>query len=191
MTRAFKNQGFTFIEIMLVIVVIAVLGALILPDLSRSIRGNRLKTASRTVVSTGKYARSLSVMRQQEMVLTFDLDAGTIAAHGFKEVGADVEDEGEAGGFDAPLPEVEDPDGSDTPSVRFSESEVERTLDRVVIELVRLGNGLDITSGQAHVLYYPNGRSDRYEVLVRDQSGDAMLIKVDSLSGVDVSKVGS
>ena len=61
----------------------------------------------------------------------------------------------------------------------------------MAIELIRLAGGVDIATGQAHVLYYPNGRCDRYEVVIRDQSGASMLVKVDSLSGVDVTKVDS
>ena len=57
MTRAFKNQGFTFIEIMLVILVIAVLGALILPDLSRSIR----ESAEDRVAYSGLYREVCAV----------------------------------------------------------------------------------------------------------------------------------
>jgi prepilin-type N-terminal cleavage/methylation domain-containing protein len=184
-------RGFTFLEIMLVIVIVAILSAVVVPNMAKSIKGNRLRSASRTVISSGKYARSLAVMRQKEMVLTFDLDANRVVTHGFSS-GSEAESLGDefVDGDSLPAPEVFIEGEEAPPAIQFATSELERDLDKVSVELVRLGDGSEITAGECHVLYYPNGRCDTYEVLLRDKSGLAMHIQVDPLSGVESRRLG-
>ncbi len=184
-------RGFTFLEIMLVIVIVAILSAVVIPNMAKSIKGNRLRSASRTVISSGKYARSLAVMRQKEMVLTFDLDENRVLTHGFSMGGGEeaVGDEF-VDGDSLPAPDVFIEGEEAAPAIQFAPSELERDLDKVSVELVRLGDGSEISAGECHVLYYPNGRCDAYEVLLRDKSGLAMHIQVDPLSGVESRRLG-
>lgn len=63
--------GFTLIELMLVVTIIGVLLAASIPAMTKSIRGSRLRTAASTVARAGKYARSMAIMNQQEVLLTF------------------------------------------------------------------------------------------------------------------------
>jgi len=67
------------IELLLVVAIIAVIAAVSTPSFVRSIRGNRLRVATRTVVMAGRYARSMAVVRQEELPLRFDLDGGKVS----------------------------------------------------------------------------------------------------------------
>lgn len=73
------KRGFTLIEVLLVLAIIAVIAAVTTPYFVRSVRGNRLRMAGRTVVMAGRYARSMAIVRQEELPLTFDLDGGTVS----------------------------------------------------------------------------------------------------------------
>jgi len=71
--------GFTLIEVLLVLAIIGVVAGVSTPYFVKSIRGNRLRTAARVVVMAGRYARSMAVLRQKEMVVSFNLDAGKVS----------------------------------------------------------------------------------------------------------------
>jgi type IV fimbrial biogenesis protein FimT len=73
--REAAGRAFTLIEVLLVMAILGVVAAVTTPYMVRSIRGNRLRTAARDVVMAGRYARSMAVVRQQEMTLTFNIDA--------------------------------------------------------------------------------------------------------------------
>jgi len=97
------RRAFTIIELLLVIVIIGIITAITIPNFIKSIRGNRLRAAGRTVVSAGRYARSMAVLQQRAVDLRFDLEAHTITVLDMKrrldrvrvavvELGADEED---------------------------------------------------------------------------------------------------
>ncbi|NQT92448.1 MAG: prepilin-type N-terminal cleavage/methylation domain-containing protein [Lentisphaerae bacterium] len=67
------KKAFTLIEVLLVVAIIGVVTAVTTPYFVRSIRGNRLRVAARTVVMAGRYARSMAVLRQEELRVRFDL----------------------------------------------------------------------------------------------------------------------
>lgn len=62
--------------------IMAVVAAMVIPGFVTSIRGNRLRTAVRTVVKIGRYSRSMAVLRQQPITLVFNLDNSTVSVEG-------------------------------------------------------------------------------------------------------------
>jgi len=70
------SRAFTLIEVMLVLAIIAVLTAVTMPQFVRSIRGQRLRAAAQTVVMAGRYARTMAIVRQQGLRLSFGAGAG-------------------------------------------------------------------------------------------------------------------
>ncbi len=77
-TRRRDRRGFTLVELLLVLVLLGVVVGISMPYFVHSIRGNRLRVAGRTLVTVARYARSMAVLKQAEVALTFDLDAGKI-----------------------------------------------------------------------------------------------------------------
>ena len=71
-------RGFTMIELLLVIVIIGVALGITMPSLVRSIHGQRLKTAARTIVTIARYARAMAVLKQTDLTLSFNFATGQI-----------------------------------------------------------------------------------------------------------------
>lgn len=66
------------IELLLVIVIIGIAAGIVMPSFVRSIRGQRLKTAARAMVTVARYARSMAVLKQTDLTLSFNLATGQI-----------------------------------------------------------------------------------------------------------------
>lgn len=77
--RILKTRaGFTLIELLLVVVLICIMLGVSAPFFVRSIRGHRLTSAARTLVTVARYARSMTLLKQSDLVITFNLDTGHI-----------------------------------------------------------------------------------------------------------------
>ncbi len=157
-----RRTAFTLIEVLLVIAIMAIVTAVTLPSFVQSIRGNRLRTAARMVTMAGRYARSMAVLRQQEMLLEFNLSAGTFTVHPASATMTSNRVISAAG----------DPDT------------VTRKLDRVKLVSLELteGNAAEVTDGVCSVLYRSNGLCTPYRVVIRDEQAAAVVIEVDALS---------
>jgi general secretion pathway protein H len=86
MTRS-RNQGFTLLELVIVVLVMALVMAVSYPSLSRGTTTLRLRTTGRDILNTFRYAREKAVTEQtgmqvrvdretQELVLSDDLGDG-------------------------------------------------------------------------------------------------------------------
>jgi len=66
------------VELLLVVVIIAIGIGVAMPSFVRSIQGQRLKTAARTVATVARYARSMAILKQTDLTLAFNLSNGQI-----------------------------------------------------------------------------------------------------------------
>lgn len=187
------RAAFTLIELLLVLAIVGIIVAVTIPSFVRSIRGNRLRTAARTIVMAGRYARSMAVLRQRDMLVVLDLDKSvlTVRALAQGETAA-------SGSVDPATPPAEDDGGpaavdrteevkaSGSFSATRSRDTIVRSFDRVQIKSVDVGAGnFRYTSGQCAVVFRTNGTCTPYEILVEDEKGDSIRIIVDALASTE------
>jgi prepilin-type N-terminal cleavage/methylation domain-containing protein len=195
MRRWSRRRGFTLFELLLVVAILFIVSALTVPSFVKSIKGNRLRAATRSVVMAGRFARSMAVLQQREMRVTFDLSASslevrTVEAPVNPEPGPGDPTAGPAGVAVEPLPPpalpVSEP-ATNRPKGLVG-NEVTRKLDRVTILQVDTDaeGGIARTAGRQDVIYYSNGRCVPYEVRLKDEEGSVATVRVDELSSAEV-----
>ena len=75
-----KNNGFTLLELMVVICMLAVLGAVTTPNIISWLEGRRLSRASRNVLAAVQATRLRAVKERANAVVTFDTVNNTFEA---------------------------------------------------------------------------------------------------------------
>ncbi|MFH0731098.1 MAG: GspH/FimT family pseudopilin [Pseudomonadota bacterium] len=71
--------GFTLVEILVVMVIIALMSALVIPKLAGSLGNINLKTSARKIASTLRMARNLAVSESKPVAVIFDLEARRVS----------------------------------------------------------------------------------------------------------------
>ncbi|MCA1810089.1 MAG: prepilin-type N-terminal cleavage/methylation domain-containing protein [Kiritimatiellia bacterium] len=73
-----RRAGFTLVELLLVVVLVTIVVGVTTPYFVRSMRGHRMRTAGRTLVTVARYARSMAVLKQADIDLVLNLDTGQV-----------------------------------------------------------------------------------------------------------------
>ncbi len=182
-----NRRGFTLIEILVVVVIAALVAGIALPGFVRSMRGAQLRTASRTVLMSHKYARSTAVLRQVPMAVLLDSEAHELEIIELKSPPGVAErdkflDSRENRDVDQALGTVaEEEEGVAPPTIT---TEVVRKLGREVkVDQFRSERGGQESRGVYWIMYYPNGMSDGFEVVLSDGSDRKVTITSDAISG--------
>ncbi len=178
------KRGFTLIEMLLVIIIIGIISAIAAPQFAKSMKGNRLRTAARSVVGAGRYARSMAVIHQRPMVITFDLEnSSLVVAEAIRQIENTEVDEDK----DEPVSALDEAFDvtKERPStgagVGVADS-LERVLDHVLIAYVEVDGGESHGEGVFKVVYESNGRCIPYEIKLVDDDERSLTIKVDALA---------
>jgi prepilin-type N-terminal cleavage/methylation domain-containing protein len=91
-------QGFTLIEVMLVVVITLIAAGIAVPKLKGTFKSTQMTDATRSTVRIARYARSLSILKQDTCTLSFEsnrllLVCGTNSAtpEAFRKLPGDVQ----------------------------------------------------------------------------------------------------
>ena len=194
-----SGSGFSLVELLLVMAIVGIVAAITIPGFVQSTRGHRLRTAARTVVMAGRYARSMALIKQKEMAVVFDLGASTVsvemittplpAGDPMDEWLMDTSLQGLSGNREATETDDEPADDDATNTVQKSGIEqLSRKLDSVTIVRVDFDEtDEEFDEGRRSVLYHSNGRCTPYTVQIVDQRGESITIEVDALSSAETS----
>jgi len=179
--------GFTLIEILLVVVIIAIASAVALPSFARSFRGAKLRTSTRLVLGMHRNAQTKAVLGQRYMAILFDARKNTLelVEQGKPERKQDVFFGELGGGGAGKMGEVstggEAPAAAPEASASAPTSQLVRKLeDGVKILSFRGGQEFDDLH---YVNYYPNGMCEAYEIEIGDDENHVSRIKVNAVTG--------
>ncbi len=181
--------GFTLVEVLLVLAIVGIMTAVTLPVFVKSMRGNRLRTASRTVVMMGKYARTMSLLKQREHALVFDINSSKlllIPASDVLVVRDATNPDGDTVRIQSAITNQEpgiDGDTNTAPpgTLPGATPEFVRKLDGVGFEYVETLKGSQQSKGMCMVVYKSNGTCKPYTVKIADERGAFTVVSVDAL----------
>ncbi|MCC5846079.1 MAG: prepilin-type N-terminal cleavage/methylation domain-containing protein [Verrucomicrobia bacterium] len=168
-----SSPGFTLLEILLVVLVIAIVAGAFMPIALDSIEGVRLRSATRDVVSLNRYARARAILDRRPVAVLYDREGGVVEL-----LLLPVQELALGPFLDSPAARLqEDPD--------FGSDQIERLRRRqlsthVVVEEVR---GAEAVSDTWFVVYTPSGMTDPHTVILRDNRNDRMRIRVNGMTG--------
>ncbi len=79
-------RGFTLVEIMVVMVIIALVMGLVATSMARSISGAEARAASRKLVASLRYTRARAIIDKKEQIFQVDTENRTYQAPGRKQI---------------------------------------------------------------------------------------------------------
>lgn len=85
-TPGLAQRGFTLVEVLVVMVIMALILGLVATSLSRSISGAEAREAGRKMVSALRYTRTQAILQKSEQVFTVDLESKSYSAPGRQSV---------------------------------------------------------------------------------------------------------
>jgi prepilin-type N-terminal cleavage/methylation domain-containing protein len=72
------SRGFTLIEIMLVVVIILIAAGVAVPKFSGTFKSAQMTDATRSTIRIARYARSMSILKQETCTLRFETNRMTL-----------------------------------------------------------------------------------------------------------------
>ena len=159
-----RLEGFTLIELIIVLVILSVITALVAPKLTQSLSRMNVESTARRVASALRLARSLAVTEKVPYGAMFDMNADMLTV----------------------IPYQRTPEEEDT-----LESEANYTLSPRVYMLtdgvhLKEGvalNGETVTTGAFQMAFFPGGGTSGGEVVLGDDEGRSFSVTVDRIVG--------
>lgn len=168
------RQGFTLLEIILVVAIALIIAGLAVPAFSRSYQAANLRTGARAIITAGKFARNMAVLQQRQMTVFFNSHTGQIDIVALERAGGQQLD----AFLDAGRRETEnDPF---TTAVQRSH----QLPERIRISDFAAPSRDQEMDGVYWVNYFPSGVSDSFTVRLSDTAGRrSVRVAFDHLAG--------
>ncbi len=181
-----NKNGFTLIEVILVVVITLILLGVTLPNFVHAYKGAKLRSATRTIDRMARYAHNTAIMREETMVLVLNHD--TMEIYLGAETATTTSTNAADGELDQDILErlgYVDGESSGTDAVNI-EKEFQKKLPEGLEVADFEQDGLDEDEFYENlylIRYYPNGRSDWFILDLKDQRGLGVELESDPISG--------
>lgn len=164
------TRGVTFLEIMVVIVIIGIMAALVLPNLSGPRSKMALKSGAREIAAAGMYARQRAIVQGEPtyMIFTGEEDQWYI----FVTPPEDDDERYERAG------------GDFEPEPKQSEEQLRKIPDRVKIERIEKDYEEMNLDDETWLTFYPNGTCTGLAVQLKNNRDKSLTIDFDQASGM-------
>jgi len=157
MTERVARGGFSLLELLVVLFIVAMLAAVVVPRMTGTLSNTRLKTASKNISAALRFARSRAATEKTVYTATFDMDAGRLAVVSGEAAVADDGDGPGAGSYELP--------------------------EGVKLETASLGEE-EVDSGVFDIRFFPTGGSTGGELVLVNDRERRYSISVDLITGV-------
>jgi type II secretion system protein H len=159
-----RIEGFTLIELMIVLVILSVMTALVVPRLTQSLSRMNVEATARRVASALRLARSMAVTEKVPYLAKFDMDTDTLTVISYRKT-----------------PEERDsPEPGEQPHVT---PKVYELTDSVHLKEGVTSNGEPITSGTFQMAFFPTGGTSGGKVVLGDDEDRSFSVTVDRIVG--------
>jgi general secretion pathway protein H len=159
-----RREGFTLIELIIVLVILSVITALVAPRLIQSLSRINVEATARRVASALRLARSLAVTEKVPYLAMFDMNADMLTVVSYEQAREER---------DSPEPKT-DPAG---------EPRVYMLTDGIHLKKGVALNGETITTGTFQMAFFPGGGASGGEVVLGDDEGRYFSVAVDRIVG--------
>lgn len=183
-----KRNGFTLIEIILVVVISLILMGVALPYFAHAYKGSKLKSAARTVNRMARYARGMAIMRETTMTIALNPDTMEIYLGSSSSASTNSAD----GELDQDvlkrLGYVDDDSSSENAGI---EKELHRFLPEglEVADFEKDWREDDEAYDDLHLIrYYEDGQSEWFILEFEDSRGSGIKLENDPISGKIISE---
>jgi type II secretory pathway pseudopilin PulG len=182
------RAGFTLLEVVLVVVITLIMFGVSLPYFAGAYRGSKLRVASRTINRMARYARSMSIMREQRMTVVLDHQTMEIYLGSSARTATNAAD----GELDQDvLKRLGYVDGEDASGDAGIEKEIHRYLPEglEIADFEKDWGDDDIVYEDLYLIhYYPDGQSDWFQMELNDERGLGVKLESDPISGKILSE---
>jgi general secretion pathway protein H len=173
------GNGFTLIELVIVLVIMSFVLALAGPAVTRGLSGLTLKTAAKKVAAAMRYARSQAVNHAQPYSVIFDRERGRIVICGIPQP-VPPEEQAEDGAQD------EEAAGAAGAQTQKPDIKIVALPEGIALKEITVG-GADITRAKdelAQLVFYADGTSQGAELVLADSRDRTYQVNVAFLTGV-------
>jgi general secretion pathway protein H len=159
-----SSYGFTLIELLVVLVIISVMAAFVGPRIAGSMSNMNLRTASKKIAASLRYARSQAISESRTYVALFDLDKNRVVIRA---------------GQTAQKGKEKNESGDDQDSRQSKQYELPEDvrLDKAV------WGEYEGDSGFFRIIFFSNGGSSGGELVLSNDRGNRYEVKVDFITG--------
>ncbi len=157
-------EGFTLIEMIIVLVILSVITALVAPRLIQSLSRMNVETTARRVASALRLARSLAVTEKITYLATFDINADMLTIFSYQQT-------------------PEEGDSQEPEANRGVKPRVYRLTDGIHLKEGVALNGETVTTGAFQMAFFPGGGTSGGEVVLEDDEGRSFSVIVERIAG--------
>lgn len=178
-----RRAGFTLVEVILVAVVITIITGIAMPYFAGSYKGNKLRLSARTISRMSRYARSMSIMREEPLTVVLNHETMEIWLGGYAAKTNSADGELDQDVLKR-LGYVDDDEGSS--NTAGIEKEVHKFLpDNLTVKFFEKDwTEEDNDHEELYMIrFFPNGQCDWFEMELEDNRGISIRLENDPISG--------
>ncbi len=159
-----KPQGFTLIELIVVLVIVGLVSGLVMPRMFGALTHVSLRSGARDVVTILRQARDIAGHKNSYIKVSFGLEQGVVSMLSYQA--------------------VEEPEASwQAPEMAWVEIGSLVLPDDVRVETVTLGDDI-VNQEEASFFFYSSGHTrEGMELTLVNAKGRSAVVKVDAITG--------